>query len=202
MKCLICSKESAGEVCDQCIRMEKSVFQKEWDYKEGLLIKKVEPMRISVSTLRISGKAEICNNDKGMNGRLDNVSHFILNVKEVSKKSYQGKEAVVVHYENPETKMERYLFFLGLSDATEVQKAVESAKQTATSLVSRLKDNNNAAAAAASRPTPAASAAPAAAAAPGVSADFESKAKKLKVLLDSGILSPEEYEAEKKKLMA
>ena len=27
MKCLICGGESAGEVCNQCIRLEKIIFQ-------------------------------------------------------------------------------------------------------------------------------------------------------------------------------
>ena len=199
MKCLICAKESAGEVCDQCIRLEKPVFQKEWNYKEGLVIKKVEPMRVSISTLRISGKAEICNNERGMNGRMDNVSHYIMNVKDVSKKMYQGKETVTVHYYNSDTKMERFLFFLGLTDADELKRAIESAKQQAGTLVGRL--NENAAASAASTARSSAPATSASSAAAAVAGDFETKAKKLKVLLDSGILSPEEYEKEKKKLM-
>ena len=37
MKCLICGGESAGEVCNQCIRLEKIIFQKEWSFKAGFI---------------------------------------------------------------------------------------------------------------------------------------------------------------------
>ena len=30
MKCLVCGKDSSNEVCNNCIRMEKILYQKEW----------------------------------------------------------------------------------------------------------------------------------------------------------------------------
>ena len=47
MKCLICGSESANEVCNKCIRLEKILYQKEWNFKEGMLIKKTEAFRIA-----------------------------------------------------------------------------------------------------------------------------------------------------------
>ena len=206
MKCLICAKESAGEVCDQCIRLEKVLFQKEWTYKEGLVIKKVEEMRVAVSSFRISGKAEICNNDKGMNGRMDNFSHYLMNVKECTKKSYNGKEAVMIHYINPDTRMERYLFLLGLHDDAEIKKAIEDAKEKGQVLVDRIRGTATGSTPASAMPSSATTAAPRPIASTPSSltsvSDIESKAKKLKVLLDSGILSLEEYEKEKQKLLS
>ncbi len=56
MKCLICGSESANEVCNKCIRLEKILYQKEWNFKEGMLIKKrqkpsVLPFQIFVSAV-------------------------------------------------------------------------------------------------------------------------------------------------------
>ena len=89
MKCLICGSESANEVCNKCIRLEKILYQKEWNFKEGMLIKKTEAFRIAISNLRISGRAAICDNPKGLNARIDNISYYLLNVKECSQVTYQ-----------------------------------------------------------------------------------------------------------------
>lgn len=91
MKCLICGSESANEVCNKCIRLEKILYQKEWNFKEGMLIKKTEAFRIAISNLRISGRAAICDNPKGLNARIDNISYYLLNVKECSR-NISGKE--------------------------------------------------------------------------------------------------------------
>ena len=82
MKCLICGGEAAGEVCNQCIRLEKVLFQKEWGFKAGL-IGKSEDLRVAVSNLRISGRMPMSNNPKGLYTRIDNVSHYLMNVKNV-----------------------------------------------------------------------------------------------------------------------
>ena len=42
MQCLICGKDSAGEVCNQCIRAEQGIYAKDWTYKEGLILKKTD----------------------------------------------------------------------------------------------------------------------------------------------------------------
>ena len=80
MKCLICGSESSNEVCNKCIRLEKILYQKEWSFKEGMLLKKTEDYRVAVSNLRISGRLAISDNPKGLNSRIDNISHYLLNV--------------------------------------------------------------------------------------------------------------------------
>ena len=70
MKCLICGGESAGEVCNQCIRLEKIIFQKEWSFKAGL-IGKAEDLRVAVSNLRISGRLPMSDNPKALTTRVD-----------------------------------------------------------------------------------------------------------------------------------
>lgn len=223
MKCLICGGEAAGEVCNQCIRLEKILFQKEWAFKAGI-IGKSEDLRVAVSNLRISGRLPISNNPKGLNTRIDNVSHYLLNVKNVEETTFSGKKAIMVAIENTDTQFVRYLYLPGLDDVAGFTSAVNGAKTQAASLTDRIRQQKGLA----PIQTGAASAAPAAAApsapAPKPAApvaekddnfdtvalsgmaddlsEFETKIKKLKVLRDNGILSEEEYISEKKKLVS
>ena len=236
MKCLICGSESSNEVCNKCIRLEKILYQKEWSFKEGMLLKKSEDYRVAVSNLRISGRLAISDNPKGLNSRIDNISHYLLNVKECSQVTYGGKKTLMVTLESTgELKYTRYLFLPGFEEGNQLINAITHAKNKAASLTERIRQSNGmaspspaaasvtadsavrAAAApkpvmpSASAPAPSASA-PAAASLPsdtvalaGIAEDiseFETKIKKLKVLRDNGILSDEEYEAEKKKLVS
>lgn len=225
MKCLICGGEAAGEVCNQCIRLEKIIFQKEWSFKAGF-IGKAEDLRVAVSNLRISGRLPMSDNPKALNTRVDNVSHYLMNVKKVEETSYSGKKAVMVTIENPETKFTRYLYLPNLDDMAGFMAAINDAKTKAASLTERIRQQKGLAPAQTGIATPAASAAAqrAAAAAPFVTtpqpaqeenydtvalsgmaddlSEFETKIKKLKVLRDNGILSEEEYIAEKKKLVS
>lgn len=229
MKCLICGGESAGEVCNQCIRLEKILFQKEWSFKAGL-IGKAEDLRVAVSNLRISGRLPMSDNPKGLNTRVDNVSHYLMNVKKVEETTYSGKKAIMVTIENPETKFTRYLYLPNLDDMAGLSAAINDAKTKAASLTERIRQQKGlapaqtgaavtasaGAAAAASfttapRPTPKPIPAQAqeenydTVALSGMADDlseFETKIKKLKVLRDNGILSEEEYIAEKKKLVS
>lgn len=241
MKCLICGSESSNEVCNKCIRLEKILYQKEWSFKEGMLIKKTEDFRVAVSNLRISGRLVIGDNPKGMNTRIDNVSHYLMNVKECSQVTYQGKKTLMVTLEGiGENKYTRYLFMPGFEEGDQFVNAIFDSKNKAASLTERIRQSNGIAsspvavtptaassdfkvtaptaspapAPAASRPTaaptPAASSSSAinttdTVALAGIAEDiseFETKIKKLKVLRDNGILSDEEYEAEKKKLVS
>lgn len=230
MKCLICGSESSSEVCNKCIRLEKILYQKEWSFKEGMLLKKSEDYRVVVSNLRISGRLTISDNAKGMNSRIDNVSHYLMNVKECSQVTYGGKKTLMVTLEGTgETKYTRYLFMPGFEEGDQFINAIFDAKNKAASLAERIRQSNGMASASASaasavseasasvpRPAPAAPK-PAAAPAPASSlptdtvalagiaediSEFETKIKKLKVLRDNGILSDAEYEAEKKKLVS
>lgn len=222
MKCLICGGEAAGEVCNQCIRLEKILFQKEWAFKAGI-IGKSEDLRVAVSNLRISGRLPISNNPKGLNTRIDNVSHYLLNVKNVEETTFSGKKAIMVAIENTDTQFVRYLYLPGLDDVAGFTSAVNGAKTQAASLTDRIRQQKGlapvqtgvaSAAAAPSAPAPRpVTAAPAAAkddnfdtvALSGMADDlseFETKIKKLKVLRDNGILSEEEYISEKKKLVS
>ena len=232
MKCLICGSESANEVCNKCIRLEKILYQKEWNFKEGMLIKKTEAFRIAISNLRISGRAAICDNPKGLNARIDNISYYLLNVKECSQVTYQGKKTLMVSLEGTgENRYNRYIFLPGFEEGDQLVNAIFDAKTKAASLTERIRQNNGIASRPVevtptvassdfrvNQPTPAPVplAAPASAPAPaatstdtvalaGIAEDiseFETKIKKLKVLRDNGILSDEEYEAEKKKLVS
>lgn len=234
MKCLICGGEAAGEVCNQCIRLEKIVFQKEWSFKAGI-IGKAEDMRAAVSNLRISGRLPMSDNPKALNTRIDNVSHYLLNVKKVEETTYSGKKAIMVTIENPETKFTRFLYLPGLDDMAGFSSSINEAKEKAASLTERIRQQKGLAPASApATAAPAASSAAAAAvqraAAPAPTpvvaaptptpaaeenfdtvalsgmaddlSEFETKIKKLKVLRDNGILSEEEYIAEKKKLVS
>lgn len=234
MKCLICGSESANEVCNKCIRLEKILYQKEWNFKEGMLIKKTEAFRIAISNLRISGRAAICDNPKGLNARIDNISYYLLNVKECSQVTYQGKKTLMVSLEGTgENRYNRYIFLPGFEEGDQLVNAIFDAKTKAASLTERIRQNNGIASRPVevtptvassdfrvNQPTPAPvpTAAPASAPAPAPAAtstdtvalagiaedisEFETKIKKLKVLRDNGILSDEEYEAEKKKLVS
>ena len=232
MKCLICGSESANEVCNKCIRLEKILCQKEWNFKEGMLIKKTEAYRIAISNLRISGRAAICDNPKGLNARIDNISYYLLNVKECSQVTYQGKKTLMVSLEGTgENRYNRYIFLPGFEEGDQLVNAIFDAKTKAASLTERIRQNNGIASRPVevtptvassdfrvNQPTPAPVpvAAPASAPAPaatstdtvalaGIAEDiseFETKIKKLKVLRDNGILSDAEYEAEKKKLVS
>ena len=232
MKCLICGSESANEVCNKRIRLEKILYQKEWNFKEGMLIKKTEAFRIAISNLRISGRAAICDNPKGLNARIDNISYYLLNVKECSQVTYQGKKTLMVSLEGTgENRYNRYIFLPGFEEGDQLVNAIFDAKTKAASLTERIRQNNGIASRPVevtptvassdfrvNQPTPAPvpAAAPASAPAPaatstdtvalaGIAEDiseFETKIKKLKVLRDNGILSDEEYEAEKKKLVS
>lgn len=229
MKCLICGGESAGEVCNQCIRLEKIIFQKEWSFKAGF-IGKSEDLRVAVSNLRISGRLPMSDNPKALNTRVDNVSHYLLNVKKVEETSYSGKKAVMVTIENPDTKFTRYLYLPGLDDMAGFSVAINDAKDKAATLTERIRQQKGLAPAQTGL-TPPVSSGPSvttaprpAAPAPSVTvpqpaqeenydtvalsgmaddlSEFETKIKKLKVLRDNGILSEEEYIAEKKKLVS
>lgn len=225
MKCLICGGEAAGEVCNQCIRLEKIIFQKEWSFKAGF-IGKAEDLRVAVSNLRISGRLPMSDNPKALNTRVDNVSHYLMNVKKVEETSYSGKKAVMVTIENPETKFTRYLYLPNLDNMAGFMASINDAKTKAASLTERIRQQKGLAPAQTGIATPAASAAAqrAVTAAPSVTtpqpaqeenydtvalsgmaddlSEFETKIKKLKVLRDNGILSEEEYIAEKKKLVS
>ena len=240
MKCLICGSDSSSEVCNKCIRLEKIIYQKEWVSKEGGLIKKSEDFRVAISNLRISGRVSISDNPKGTNARLDNFSHYLMNVRECSQVTYGGKKTLMVTVENKgEGAYTRYCFLPGFDEGDQFVNAIFDAKTKAASLTERIRQSSgmastpvevtqtvassdfrlnaaSQAAAAAPRPTAAAAASAAAPkpAAPassdtvalaGIASDiseFETKIKKLKVLRDNGILSEEEYEAEKKKLVS
>ena len=229
MKCLICGGESAGEVCNQCIRLEKINFQKEWSFKAGL-IGKAEDLRVAVSNLRISGRLPMSDNPKALNTRIDNVSHYLLNVKSVEETTYAGKKSIMVTIENPATKFTRYLYLPNLDVMADFTAKLNESKEKAVTLTDRIRQQKGLAPAGGAAPAPAAApvaaaapapAAPAPAAAPipkpvadddvstvalsGMAEDlseFETKIKKLKVLRDNGILSEEEYVEEKKKLVS
>ena len=142
MKCLICGGESAGEVCNQCIRLEKIIFQKEWSFKAGF-IGKSEDLRVAVSNLRISGRAAICDNPKGLNARIDNISYYLLNVKECSQVTYQGKKTLMVSLEGTgENHYNRYIFLPGFEEGDQLVNAIFDAKTKAASLTERIRQNN------------------------------------------------------------
>lgn len=145
MKCLICSGDSAGEVCNKCIRLEKILYQKEWSYKEGMFLKKSEDYRIAISNMRISGRVAICDNPKGLNSRLDNMSHYLMNVKECTQVSYQGKKTLMIGIENStgeNARYSRYCFLPGFDDVEQFVNAIFDAKKKAASLTERIRQSN------------------------------------------------------------
>ena len=230
MKCSVCGKDASNEVCNNCIRMEKILYQKEWSHKAGLLSKN-EDYRVAISNLRISGRLSIGDNNRGLNTRIDNISHYLLHVKGISN---AGKDLMIELQGTGDNKYTRFLYLPGFQEGEQLMKAITDAKEKAASLTERIRQSNGIAS---SAPAPAASAAPAPAPAPtpaprpaapspapapaapvapapnttdtialaGIAEDiseFETKIKKLKVLRDNGILSDAEYEAEKKKLVS
>ena len=242
MKCLICGGESAGEVCNQCIRLEKILFQKEWSFKSGI-IGKAEDLRVAVSNLRISGRLPMSDNPKGLNTRIDNMSHYLMNVKSVEETSFGGKKAIMVQIVNSSTNFTRYLYLPGLEDTNGFTASIKDAKEKAANLTERIRQQKGLAPAQVGAPsittagaiaavtsntfqpnpitapkpvTVPQPAAPAPITAPGDDnfstvalsgmaddlSEFETKIKKLKVLRDNGILSEDEYIAEKKKLVS
>lgn len=145
MKCLICSGDSAGEVCNKCIRLEKILYQKEWSYKEGMFLKKSEDYRIAISNMRISGRVAICDNPKGLNSRLDNMSHYLMNVKECTQVSYQGKKTLMIGIENntgENARYSRYCFLPGFDDVEQLVNSIFDAKKKAASLTERIRQSN------------------------------------------------------------
>ena len=140
MKCLICSGDSAGEVCNKCIRLEKILYQKEWAHKEGMIIKKTEDLRIAISNMRISGRVAICDNSKGLNARLDNMSHYLMNVKECTQVNYQGKKTLMIGIEG--SSYSRYCYLPGFDDVEQLVNAIFDAKQKAASLTERIRQSN------------------------------------------------------------
>lgn len=187
MKCFVCGSDTPGEVCNQCVRTERNLFHKEWQHKEGFIMKKVDSYRIDVTTYRITGEGMISNSDKGLNGRLDSFNHFVGNVVDVQRLPYNGKDAVVIHYKNPNTQMERFIFFLSFDAEAGLKNAIDTAKRGLPSSKPIVQSAMSA---------PVSASAPA----PAPSADVSGKLAKLNVLLKSGILTQEEYENEKAKL--
>ncbi|MBR4758743.1 MAG: hypothetical protein IK078_01155, partial [Lachnospiraceae bacterium] len=158
MKCLVCGKDASNEVCNNCIRMEKILYQKEWSHKAGLLARN-EDYRVAVSNLRISGRLSIGDNNKGLNTRIDNVSHYLLNVKEVTS---SGKDLMVQIEGSGDNKYSRFLYLPGFTEGGQLMNAIKDAKEKCASLSDRIRQSSGGA------PAPAASSysAPAAAPAP------------------------------------
>lgn len=145
MKCLICGGDSAGEVCNKCSRLEKILYQKEWSYKEGMIIKKTEDFRIAISNMRISGRVAISDNSKGMNARLDNMTHYLLNVQECTQTTYQGKKTVMVVIESSTSdggSFKRYCFLPGFEEADQFIAAIADGKQKASTLTDKIRQTD------------------------------------------------------------
>lgn len=139
MKCLICGKESSGEICSKCGGVEKMIYQKDWNYVEGKLIKKTENFRIAVSNLRLSGRVIVSDNPKGLNARVDNLSHYLLNVKECSQVTYQGKKTLMLSIESTgENKYSRYCFLAGFDAGDQLANALFEAKRKVPALVDQI----------------------------------------------------------------
>lgn len=189
MQCFICGKDSVGEVCNSCTRLEQNVYNKEYTYKEGLLVKKTEEFKVAVSTARINGTAVISTSSSGMNAKIDNFNHFIGGVVDVEGCTYNGKPAPGVHIKTP-AGMERFLIFPQFTDDAALKAAITKAKADQVTAGS-----------ASPAPAPAATlsfaAAPAAAA---LTPEQQERLKKLTLLKENGILSEAEYQAEKVKM--
>lgn len=173
MQCCICNKDSVGEVCNSCIRSEQVIFTKEWTYKEGLLVKKTEDFKATVSNARVNGIAAMSTSESGTNARIDNFNHYIGYVQEVKTGSYSGKPAPMIHVKTP-TGLERYLIFPQLPDEAALKSAVDEAK-------SKMMGAGGGDAG-------------------GPSAEVQEKLNKLNLLKANGILSEDEYQKEKAKL--
>lgn len=181
MRCSICGKDSIGEVCNSCIRLEQVCLTKDWVYKEGLIVKKTENFKLAISNARINGTAVISTSASGMNAKIDNFNHYIGGALEVGSSSYNGKPAPSIHIKTAGG-MERFLIFPQIPDEGSLKSALDKAKATILS--------GDAAAAAPSAAAPAAA----------PSADAQEKLNKLNLLKANGILSEAEYLAEKAKL--
>lgn len=174
MKCFICGMETEGEVCDRCLGTEQSVFHREWDYKEGFFKKKIDSYKVDITSCRIMGNAMICNNDSGLNGRVDAFNHYVGNVEAIQKGLCDGREAIMIRYKNPVTQMQRYIFFLGMEDETEIREAVYAAKEGAVrggGLIHETLSN-------------------------------ESKIERLEALVEEGILTTADFERAKAKIVS
>ena len=184
MQCFICKKDSVGEVCNSCIRLEQNCYTKDYTYKEGLLVKKTEDFKISVSTTRANGTAVISTSASGMNAKIDNFNHFIGGVLGVEPCTYNGKPAPGIHIKTP-AGMERYLIFPQFPDEAGLKAGIEKAKA-----------NQVTGDGAGTIP----SAASVASSAGGLSPEQQERLNKLNLLRDNGILSEAEYQAEKAKM--
>lgn len=178
MQCFICGKDSVGEVCNQCIRLEQPVYSKEWTYKEGLIVKKTEDFKVSITTARITGSLAFSTSESGLNARIDNFNHYIGGVVGTCTSAFNGKPAPGVHIKTP-AGMERFLILPQFTDESALKSALDQAKA---SMVT------------------AGGAAPAAAPAAALSPDAAEKLSKLDLLKANGILSEDEYQREKAKL--
>lgn len=175
MQCCICNKDSVGEVCNSCIRSEQVVYSKEWTYKEGLLVKKTEDFKVTVSNARVNGIAAMSTSESGMNARIDSFNHYLGYVQGVTTSSFNGKPAPAVHIKSP-TGLERYLIFPQLADEAGLKSAIDEAK-------SKMMGAGGGGAAAG-----------------GPSPEVQEKLNKLNLLKANGILSEDEYQKEKAKL--
>lgn len=174
MQCCICNKDSVGEVCNSCIRSEQVVYSKEWTYKEGLLVKKTEDFKATVSNARVNGIAAMSTSESGLNARIDSFNHYIGYVQGVTTSSFNGKPAPAVHIKSA-TGLERYLIFPQLADEAGLKSAIDEAK-------SKMMGAGGGAAAG------------------GPSPEVQEKLNKLNLLKANGILSEDEYQKEKAKL--
>ncbi len=200
MKCFVCGRDSVGEVCNSCTRDEQGFYKRDYQYKEGLLVKKKEDFRINITNARINGIAVVSPYQNGMNAKVDNFNHWIGAVEETGESTYNGKPAPYVHIKVPGG-MERYLIFPQLDDISGVKNAIDkakSAKMEGPAVMPAF------AAAPAPAPRPAAPAPRPAAPAPAPAAALDpvkqDKLNKLNALLTSGILTQDEYNAEKLKM--
>ncbi len=173
MQCCICKKDSVGEVCNSCIRSEQVVYSKEWTYKEGLLVKKVEDFQIKISNARINGIGVISTSSSGTNGRVDNFNHYINFAQEVGQGSYNGKPAPMIHVKT-DAGLERYVILPQLGDEAGLKSALADAKSKVLGAGGGADG--------------------------GPSGDAQEKLNKLNLLKSNGILSEEEYQKEKAKL--
>lgn len=177
MQCMVCGKDSVGEVCNSCIRSEQVLYSKEWTYKEGLIVKKTEDFKLTISNARINGIAVISTSASGMNAKVDNFNHYIGFVMETGTSSFSGKPAPMVHVKTA-MGMERYLIFPQFTDEAGMKAALDQAK------AQKLSSGGAAPAAGGAAADPAAA----------------EKLKKLDLLKANGILSEDEYQREKAKL--
>lgn len=179
MQCFVCGKDSVGEVCNSCIRLEQSKYSKEYTYKEGLIVKKTEDFKVAISTARANGTAVISTSSSGMNAKIDNFNHFIGGVIGMEGCTYNGKPAPGIHIKTP-AGMERYLIFPQFPDEAGLKSAIDQAK--------------------ANMITAGGAAAPSAPASAALTPDQQERLNKLNLLKENGILSEAEYQAEKAKM--